>query len=63
MCTIKKSPMHGNLIKILKLYTGRDFEKIEIDTNKKEKFAQKNWDHFSKEQVILEDNIMHLCVF
>lgn len=51
------------IIKILKLYTGRDFEKIEIDTNKKEKFAQKNWEHFSKEQVILEDNIMHLCVF
>lgn len=49
--------------RILKLYTGRDLEVIEGEETKKEKFLQKDWEYFSKEQVILEDNVMHLCVF
>lgn len=49
--------------RILKLYTNRDFKVINNDTNKKEEFLQKNWDYFSKEQVIFENNVMHLCIF
>lgn len=49
--------------RILKLYTGREFQLVEGDTAKKEEFSLKNWDYFDKEQVIFEDNIMHLCVF
>ena len=49
--------------RILKLYTNRDFKVINNDTNKKEEFSQKNWDYFSKEQVIFENNVMHLCIF
>lgn len=49
--------------RILKLYTGRELEVIESEESKKEEFLQKNWDYFSKEQIIFEDNVMHLCVF
>lgn len=49
--------------RILKLYTNRDLKKVDNDITKKEEFLQKNWDYFSREQVIFENNVMHLCVF
>lgn len=49
--------------RILKLYTNRDLKEVDNDITKKEEFLKKNWDYFSREQVIFEDNVMHLCVF
>ena len=49
--------------RILKLYTGREFNIIEGNQEIKEQFEQKSWDHFSEEQIIFENNVMHLCVF
>lgn len=49
--------------RILKLYTNLDLKVVEGESHKEEEFKQKNWDYFSKEQVILEDNVLHLCIF
>lgn len=51
------------IVKVLKLYTNHELKVVESDPSKKEAFSQKNWDYFSKEQVIFEDNVMHLCAF
>ena len=48
--------------RILK-FTGRDFKVIEANEEIKEQFEQKSWDYFSPEQIIFENNVMHLCVF
>lgn len=48
---------------ILKLYTNKDFKVVENRQDLKEKFSQKNWDYFDKEQVVFEHNIMHICIF
>ena len=48
---------------ILKLYTNRELKVVENDLSKKEQFLQKNWDCFSEEQVVFENNVLHLCVF
>lgn len=49
--------------RILKLYTGREFNIVEGNQEIKEQFEQKSWDYFSEEQIIFENNVMHLCVF
>ena len=49
--------------RILKLYTGREFNVIEANEEIKEQFEQESWDYFSEEQLVFENNIMHLCVF
>ncbi len=51
------------IVKVLKLYTNHELKVVESDPSREETFSQKNWDYFSKEQVIFEDNVMHLCVF
>ena len=48
--------------RILK-FTGREFKVIEANQEIKEEFEQKSWDYFSPEQIIFENNVMHLCVF
>ena len=48
--------------RILK-FTGRDLKVIEPNEEIKEQFEQKSWDYFSPEQIIFENNVMHLCVF
>ena len=49
--------------RILKLYTGREFNVIQGNKEIQEQFEQKSWDYFSEEQMIFENNVMHLCVF
>lgn len=49
--------------KILQLYTGKEFKVLEGTEDLKEKFSQNNWDGFNKEQIIFDNNIMHLCTF
>lgn len=49
--------------RIIELYTGRDLKEEENSDKIKEEFKEKNWDNFDKEQIIFEENIMHLCVF
>lgn len=49
--------------RVLKFYTGREFTVIEANEEIKEQFEEKSWDYFSTEQIIFENNVMHLCVF
>ena len=51
------------IIPILKLYTNREFKMIENNEEIKKEFSEKDWNFFDREQVIFENNIMHLCIF
>ena len=59
---IKAYSADWRVSRILK-FTGREFKVIEANQEIKEQFEQKSWDYFSPEQIIFENNIMHLCVF
>lgn len=48
---------------ILRLYTGRDFKIIENNQKLAESFSQNNWNSFDEDQVIFQDNVMHLCTY
>lgn len=48
---------------ILKMYTNRELKVVENNEDIKKEFDKKNWEYFSEEQIIFENNIMHLCVF
>ena len=48
---------------ILKLYTNRDLKVIENEELKEDEFLKQNWDDFRKEQIIFEENTMHLCMY
>ena len=49
--------------KILEFYTGRKLEVLEANVELKEIFSQNNWDKFKEEQIIFDNNIMHLCIY
>ena len=49
--------------KIIQLYTGRNLITIENDENLKNEFLQKNWDVFDEEQIVFQDNILHICLY
>ena len=40
---------------------------LQAGTNENEeyvkKFQEKNWDYYDKEQLIFEQNVLHLCCF
>lgn len=44
-------------------YNNLKLEKIANDETKKEEFLKKNWDFFSEEQIIFEDDTVHICVY
>ena len=49
--------------KIVQLYTGRNLITIENDEKLKNEFLQKNWDVFDEEQIVFQDNILHICLY
>ena len=49
------------LVALMKYYSNRDFELIDKDEQIELEFKEKNWDYFSKEQVIIKDNVVHIC--
>ena len=49
--------------KIIQLYTGRNLITIENDEKLKNEFLQKNWDVFDEEQIVFQDNILHICLY
>lgn len=48
---------------IIKLYTNRTLKIVENKEEYQEKFSKEQWDNFEEEQIIFEDNIMHLCIY
>ena len=49
--------------KIIQLYTGRNLTIIENDEILKNEFSQKNWDVFDEEQIVFQNNTMHICLY
>lgn len=48
---------------IIKLYTNKDLKIVENNQSIKEDFLQKDWNYFCKEQILFENNTMHICIF
>ena len=48
---------------IIKLYTNRNLKIVESREDLNEKFLQKNWDYFDREQIVFDHNVMHICIF
>ena len=39
----------------------RDIKLVKKDTNLTKEFKNKNWDEFDEEQIVFENNKLHLC--
>lgn len=50
-------------ISILKYYSGIQFQTVEGSELLQEKFKEKDWQEFSEEQIILENDTIHLCLY
>lgn len=48
---------------ILEYYSGRKFESTEKKKELEEKFEKENWNAFSKEQLVFENNTLHICCY
>lgn len=48
---------------IIRYYTGRELEQTEKDENIEQNFKDNNWDYYNDNQIILEEETMHLCRF
>lgn len=48
---------------LLKLYTKKDLKIVEKDRKIEEYFSQQDWNYYENEQVIIENDTIHLCNF
>lgn len=48
---------------MIKLYTNRTLEMVKNKEEYQEKFSKEQWNSFDEEQIIFEDNVMHLCMY
>lgn len=51
------------LVALIKYYTNKDFELVEKDEQIELNFKQKDWNYFSNEQIIIKDDVVHICNF
>lgn len=50
-------------VNAINYFSGRNFERGEVNEEVRDYFASHNWDTFSDEQLIFEGHILHLCVY
>lgn len=50
-------------IGLINYYTNRNLELINNDKEIQKKFKDNNWDSFSEEQLIFENDILHICAY
>ena len=48
---------------ILEYYSGRKFENVEKKKELEERFEKEDWKSFSKEQLVFENNTLHICCY
>lgn len=48
---------------ILEYYSGRKFENVEKKKELEERFEKEDWKAFSKEQLVFENNTLHICCY
>lgn len=50
-------------VNAINYYLGKKYVKADITNKMKDYFHAKNWNHFSKEQLYFNQNVLHLCVY
>ena len=50
-------------LRVIKYYTGRNLEQIEKNEETQKEFKEKDWNYYNDEQLIFEDDVLHLCNF
>lgn len=48
---------------VINYYLHRNLEEVEAEEKIKEEFKQENWTQFAKEQVKIQANTLHLCIY
>lgn len=48
---------------VITTFIGRKFANVNVPQNIKDKFAQKDWDRYSKEQLIFEGENLYICIY
>lgn len=60
---VKAFSAEWSALAIMRYYIGTDFEQIEKDKQIEEKFIQMNWEVYDKEQIIIKEDTLHLCMY
>ena len=60
---LKAYSKEWGVLSIIEYYSNRKLTQVEIDTVKQEEFGKKNWTSFSNDQLIFEENTLHLCMY
>lgn len=50
-------------VKAISYYTGVDYEKVDPSGDMTMYFADRNWDSFSIEQLVFDNNTLHMCLY
>ena len=58
---VKSYSSDWSTVEILKYFLKRDIKLVKKDTNLTKEFKNKNWDEFDEEQIVFENNKLHLC--
>ena len=49
------------ILTMVKYYLKRDIKLVKRDENLEKLFKSKNWNEFDEEQILFENNKLHLC--
>ena len=58
---VKSYSSDWSTVEILKYYLKRDIKLVKRDENLEKLFKSKNWNEFDEEQILFENNKLHLC--
>lgn len=51
------------IVETIELYSGENFNIVEVPDKYKTEFSEKNWDFFEKDQLIFEGNNLYICMY
>lgn len=49
------------LLSLLRYYSGEDYIEIEKDPLIEQNFSRRNWDYYSDQQLVIKDDVVHIC--
>ena len=58
---VKSYSSDWSTVEILKYYLKSEIKLVKRDENLEKEFKSKNWDEFDEEQIVFENNKLHLC--
>lgn len=60
---IKAFSTEWSTMAIMKYYVKKELVQVDKEEKMQEEFQQINWDYYNKEQVILKEDTLHLCLY